>query len=40
MSTPANGKNLKDLLAGAQLPALPKPDEDGGGDVDREEIEA
>src|SRR5690242_8328603 len=24
----------------AQLPALPKPDEDGGGDVDREEIEA
>lgn len=24
MSTPANGKNLKDLLAGAQLPALPQ----------------
>jgi ATP-dependent Clp protease ATP-binding subunit ClpA len=24
----------------AQLPALPKPDEDGDGGVDREEIEA
>jgi ATP-dependent Clp protease ATP-binding subunit ClpA len=34
-----DGKLEFDIVE-AQVPALPKPDEDGGGDVDREEIEA
>ena len=38
--TPMKDGKLDFEMIEASLPALPKPDEDGDGGVDREEIEA